>query len=93
MKAFTTRDLRERTAEVVRVAEEGKMSVVTKRGKPVFVAVPFDEALLESGVRILLAIRLFDDGKLTLGQAARFAGIGVEEMIDRTAAACRVGKA
>ena len=78
MEAFTVRDLRERTGELIRGAEEGHLSVVTKHGNPVFVAVPFDEVLLESGVRVSLALRLFDDGTLTLAQAAKVAGVGVE---------------
>ncbi|GAB1459361.1 hypothetical protein MASR2M50_11350 [Thauera sp.] len=87
MEAFTVRDLRERTGELIRGAEEGHLSVVTKHGNPVFVAVPFDEVLLESGVRVSLALRLFDDGTLTLAQAAKVAGVGVETFIERVGAA------
>lgn len=87
METFTVRDLRERTGELIRGAEAGKLSIVTKRGNPVFVAVPFDDALQESGVRTSLAIKLFDEGTLTLAQAAKFAGLGVEEMIERLGAA------
>lgn len=87
METFTVRDLRERTGELIRGAEAGKLSVVTKHGNPVFVAVPFDDALLASGVRTSLAIKLFDDGTLTLAQAAKLAGLGIEEMIERTGAA------
>jgi prevent-host-death family protein len=87
MEAFTVRDLRERTGELIRGAEEGHLSVVTKHGNPVFVAVPFDEVLLESGVRVSLALRLFDDGTLTLAQAAKVAGVGVEAFIEHVRAA------
>ena len=47
MDAFTIRDFRERTGELIRDAEAGKLSIVTKHGQPVFVAVPFDETLLK----------------------------------------------
>ena len=56
MEAFTVRDLRERTGELIRGAEQGHLSVITKHGNPVFVAVPFDAVLLENGVRASLAI-------------------------------------
>jgi len=46
MQTFTIRDLRDRTSELVRDAEAGKLSIVTKHGQPVFIAVPFDESLL-----------------------------------------------
>ncbi len=49
METFTIRDLRERTGELVRDAEAGKRSIVTKHGQGVFVVMPFDEATLRGG--------------------------------------------
>lgn len=82
MQTFTIRDLRDRTGELVRDAEAGKLSIVTKHGQPVFVAVPFDEALLKSGVNVALAVKLFDEESLSLGKAARLAGMSHSEFID-----------
>jgi prevent-host-death family protein len=82
METFTVRDLRERTGELIRGAEAGKLSVITKHGTPVFVAVPFDETLLREGVAVALAIRLFDEEHISLSRAARMAGCSVSEMID-----------
>ncbi|MBN8441941.1 MAG: type II toxin-antitoxin system prevent-host-death family antitoxin [Thauera sp.] len=82
METFTVRDLRERTGELIRGAEDGKLAVVTKHGTPVFVAVPFDETLLREGVSVALAIRLFDAEQVSLSRAARIAGRTVSEMID-----------
>ena len=59
MDSFTIRDLRERTGDLVRNAEAGQLSVVAKHGHPLFVAVPLDAHLLESGVSVALACRLF----------------------------------
>lgn len=85
MEMFTVRDLRNRTGELIREAELGHLSVITKHGQPVFVAVPFDEALLESGVRVSMAIKLFADYKVTMVQAARLAGLSASEMMDKLA--------
>ncbi|MDD5297331.1 MAG: UPF0175 family protein [Rhodocyclaceae bacterium] len=87
MQAFTVRDLRERTGDLIRGAEAGDLSVITKYGTPVFLAVPFTDQLLESGVRVALAIQLFDTETLTLVQAAKFAGLSTEAMIERIGAA------
>ncbi len=87
MQTFTVRDLRERTGELIRGAEDGNLSVITKHGTPVFVAVPFNDVLLQSGVRVALAIQLFDSETLTLAQAAKFAGLSAEAMIERIGAA------
>lgn len=82
MEAFTIRDLRNRTGDLVRGAENGELSIVTKHGQPVFLAVPFDEALLKSGVQRSMAAHLFAQELLTLAQAAKLAGLSVSEMID-----------
>ena len=82
MEIFTVRDLRERTGELIRGAEAGKLSVVTKHGKPVFVAVPFDDVLLREGVGVALAIHLLDEEHISLSRAARMAGRSVSEMVD-----------
>jgi prevent-host-death family protein len=82
VQTFTIRDLRDNAGEIVREAELGRLSVVTKHGQPIFVAVPFDEALLREGVAIALATRLFDDETISIGKAARLAGMGVAEFMD-----------
>ncbi|MDD5328423.1 MAG: type II toxin-antitoxin system prevent-host-death family antitoxin [Sulfuricella sp.] len=81
MDTFTIRDLRERTGDLVRDAEQGKLSLVTKHGQPVFLAVPFDEALLRGGVKISMAIKLFDDEVLTAREAAKVAGMPLGEFM------------
>jgi prevent-host-death family protein len=86
METFTIRDLRERTGELVRQAEAGHISVVAKHGHPLFVAVPLDEHLLSNGVAIALACRLFADKVLSLGKAARLAGMSSPAMIEQLGA-------
>ncbi len=82
MDTFTVSDLRERTAELIRDAEMGELSVVTKHGRPVFIAVPFDENVLKSGVSVTLAVKFYEKGVLSLGKAARFAGCSVVEFTE-----------
>lgn len=85
METFTVRDLRERTGDLIRGAEEGKLSVVTKHGAPVFVAVPFDEILVREGVTVALAVHLFDEAQISLGKAAQLAGMDRGEFIKHLA--------
>ena len=75
MQAFAVRDLREHTGELVRNAEAGEYSVVSKHGKPLFVALPFDDALLASGVNVALADKLVQSGELSVGAAAKLAAM------------------
>ena len=86
MDAFTIRDLRERTGDLVRDAESGRLSVVTKHGRPVFVAVPVGERLLRDGIDAALAIKLYEEEVLSLGKAARLAGLTVEAFIEKLGA-------
>ncbi len=82
MDTFTVRDLRERTGELIRDAETGELSVITKHGRPVFIAVPFDETVMKSGVSTALAVKLYREEVLSLGKAARFAGCSVAEFTE-----------
>lgn len=82
METFTVRDLREHTGALIHGAEAGNLSLVTKHGHPVFLAVPFTEDLLELGLRPIMALKLFREGALPLGKAAKLSGQSVEEFID-----------
>jgi len=75
MEVFTIRDLREHTGALVRNAEEGRLSVVSKHGKPLFVAVPFTDALLSAGVSVSLADKLVQSGELSVAAGAKLSGM------------------
>jgi prevent-host-death family protein len=72
---FSVRDLRERIGDLTRDAESGRLAVVTKRGRPLFVAVPFSEELLQEGVGFSLALDLYREGVATSARAAKLAGV------------------
>lgn len=82
MQTFETLDLASHTNDLIREAESGGLSIVTREGRPVFVAVPFDDTLLRDGLMTTLAMRLFDQEILSLGQAARLAGLSIVEFMD-----------
>lgn len=75
MQTFSIRDLRERSGELSREAEAGHISLVTKRGQPLFVTIPMSETLLDQGTKVSLAEHLFKEGILSLGKAAKVAGM------------------
>ena len=85
MDTFTVRDLRERTGDLIRIALEGRLSLVTCHGKPVFVAVPFDDAVLKSGVYVVVAVKLFGEEHISLGKAARLADMSIAEFMEHLA--------
>lgn len=79
---FSVCDLRRRSAELLRNAEEGRLAIVTKHGRPTILAVPFDDGLLDVGVHRALAVRLFEKRHLTLAQAAKVADLDVEHFLE-----------
>ncbi len=83
MDTFTVRDLREHTGDLIHDAEKGKLSLITKHGRPIFIAVPFDEELLELGLRPAMAIKLYKEETLTLGKAAKLAGHSIESFVEK----------
>ena len=78
---FSVRDVRQRSGELLRGAEDGRVALITKHGRPAILALPFDQRLLELGVHRALALRLFEQRLLTLTQAARVAGTPPEDFI------------
>jgi predicted HTH domain antitoxin len=82
MQTFSIRDLRDRSGELSREAEAGRLSLVTRHGQPLFVSVPFTEDVVASGVHTALAVSLFKSGDLSLGLAAKLARIPYADFIE-----------
>jgi len=87
MQTFNIRDLQQRTTELVRDAEAGSLSLVTEHGRPVLIALPVTQRLLEAGVFEALAVKLYQDEVLSMSKAAQLAGIPMERFVEALAAA------
>ncbi len=81
MQTFSVRELREKSGELSREAEEGRLSLVTRHGQPLFVSVPFTPELLGAGVHTALAVQLFKSGDVTSARAAKIAGMGLSKFL------------
>jgi len=79
---FSARDLRNHAGALLQEAEEGRLAVITKHGRPTAISVPFDSELLEQGVHRHLAVQLFGQRLVTLAQAAKLAGMSIEPFLD-----------
>ncbi len=82
LEVFTVRDLRRRTGELLRDAEEGRLSLITKHGRPAILAVPFDERLLSLGLHRALALQLVEAGRASLSQGAKLAGMPLVDFME-----------
>ncbi len=81
VNVFSVRDLRQHSSKLIKDAEQGHLSLITKHGRPAILAIPFDEKLLEFGVQRTLALRLFEKRHLTLAQAAKLAAVPTEDFM------------
>ena len=86
MRAISAEELTRRPGALIEAAESGQVAVVTTGGRPLFLAVPYDERLAEAEVHIVLAVHLYDKGVVSLGRAAKIADLPLGEFIDRLAA-------
>jgi predicted HTH domain antitoxin len=79
---FTARELRQSSGKLFRDAEQGRLALITKHGRPAILAVPFDERLLAHGVHRAVALHLFEAGQVTLAKAAKLADLCLEDFIE-----------
>jgi predicted HTH domain antitoxin len=82
LDVFTVKDLGQRADELLRDAEQGRLSLITKDGKPAILAVPFDTRLLDLGIHRAMALHLFESGQTTLSQSAKIAGLPLVDFLE-----------
>jgi len=86
MGSISVEELARSPARLIEEAESGEVAIVTKDGRPLFLAVPYDERLAKEEVRLVVAVHLYEKEIVSLGRAAKIAGLPVGEFIDRLAA-------
>ncbi len=86
MGVFSIEQLIESPVALIAEAESGQVAVVTKDGRPLFLAVPYDERLAKEEVHVAVVVRLYETEVISLGKAARMAGLSLSEFIDRLGA-------
>ncbi len=82
MHTLTTDDVAREPQRLLASAARGEVSLITRAGKPVLLAVPLVAGLDTREVRLELSARLYDSQQISLGVAARIAGRSYSEMID-----------
>jgi predicted HTH domain antitoxin len=75
MHTYTLTELPQHRTDVLNDSQSGKLAVVIDEGRPIFLAVPFDDAMVKRGLNLDLAIKLYDEEVLSLGRAAELAGM------------------
>jgi predicted HTH domain antitoxin len=82
MHTLTADDLSRQPLRLLDDAQRGEPALVTRDGEPVLLAVPLGKGIESREVRLEVAVNLFDREQISIGLAARIAGISVGKMID-----------
>ncbi len=82
MHTLTPEDLANQPRRLLDDAKRGEVTLVVDNGVAVLLAVPLGAGLDSGEVRIELAARLFDREQISLGLAARLAGLCYSDMIN-----------
>lgn len=85
MKTIGVRALRENPGVLSQSAVAGEYVLLTNRSDPVSLSIPFDDKLLETGVHINIATKLYAEGLLTLTKAAKLAKLSPEAFLENLA--------
>jgi len=83
MDSLGIRALREKPGQLTKNALAGKCTLLTNRNKLLAITIPFDENLINLGLKIKLAATLFEEHAITLANAAKMAEISVETFIEK----------
>ena len=82
MHTLTDEDLQRAPQQLLADARRGQITLVTTDGRPMVLAVPLADGAPMRSALVELAAALFDREEISLGMAARIAGMGYSEMID-----------
>jgi predicted HTH domain antitoxin len=86
MSTLTAEELEHQPDRLLNDAKQGTSDVVTVQGEPVMLTLPLGEAAGSSAERLALAVALYEREVLSLGLAAKVAGLSYRRMIDELAA-------
>ncbi len=82
MHTQSDEDLQHAPWQLLAAARRGEVTVVTSGGRPVMLAVPLADGVPMRAALVDLASMLYDHEKISLGMAARLAGLSYSEMMD-----------
>ena len=81
MQTIGIKDLQINPAKLTRALEAHEYTMITKRSKPIGIAIAFDEAIVSHGLQNALVIDAYKKGDLSLGQVSKALGINKAQML------------
>lgn len=82
MGSISIKQFLEHPELVLAGTRDGSVALIVEDGEPVLMAVPMRAHIDNATIRLELAAVLFDRGQISIGFAARIAGLALSEFID-----------
>ncbi len=79
MTTIGIKDLQINPAKLTRALEGHEYTMITKRSKPIGIAIAFDEEIVKRGLQSALLVDAYKKGDLSLGQVSRSMDLSKEE--------------
>ena len=70
MNIIGIKELQTNPAKLSKSFSNNEYMMITRRGKPIGMALPFSSELMEQGLKPWMALKAFQEGDLSLGQLA-----------------------
>ena len=85
MHTLTADEVNSQPGRLLADAQRGQSDIVTVGGEPVMLTLPLGVAAGSAAERLELGVTLYERDLLSLGLAAKVAGLGYSQMIDELA--------
>jgi len=81
MKAIGIRELQKNASLVTKWLEENEYTLITKRNKPIGIAISFSDSIITNGLKTSLLIDAYKNSLISLGELAKALNMPKEEAL------------
>ena len=81
MKAIGIRELQKNASLVTKWLEENEYTLITKRNKPIGIAISFNDSIITNSLKTSLLIEAYQNFLISLGELAKTLNMSKEEVL------------
>ena len=81
MKTIGIRELQKNASSITKWLEENEYTLITKRNKPIGIAISFNDSIITNGLKTSLLIEAYKNSLISLGELAKALNMSKEEVL------------
>jgi len=81
MKTIGIRELQKNASSITKWLEENEYTLITKRNKPIGIAISFNDSIITNGLKTSLLIEAYNNSLISLGELAKALNTSKEEVL------------